>query len=248
MQIAASERGTCLRLRYTGLALPTEHTSRAFETELRDLRAHLLAMSSRCELSVSLALEAFWTGAPASVSQAKALDAQIDADQMDIDALVLRVLALRQPVALDLRFLTTTLKLVTDLERIGDEALNIAERAEESQGDAGTLMRPELESMATTAQAMLRAALTCFVNGDADGAKLVILQDDEVDAQYHAIVSNATAHMTKAGGVPAGLRLVKVAKCLERIADHATNIAEAVVFMVRGEDVRHGKLRPAPLS
>jgi phosphate transport system protein len=224
--------------------LPTTHTSRDFETELRELRAHILAMGARCERSVSLSLEAFWKGAAGSASEVEALDAQIDRDEMDIDALVLRILALRQPVAYDLRFLTTALKLVTDLERIGDEALNIAERAAESSGEAKTLVREELVIMAAEAQEMLRNALTCFVEGDADSAKLVLLKDDEVDKQYGAIMNKMSEHMAKqSADVPMGLRVVKVAKYLERIADHATNIAEEVIFMVRGDDVRHSRTR-----
>src|SRR4051812_35401894 len=102
------------------------HTSRDFEAELRELRAHSLAMGARCERSLRLALEAFWSGSARLANEVLALDRQIDGDEMEIDALVLRILALRQPVAHDLRFLTTALKLVTDLERIGDEAVNIA--------------------------------------------------------------------------------------------------------------------------
>src|SRR4029079_8921532 len=98
------------------------HTSRDFEAELRELRAHSLAMGARCERSLQLALEALWSGSVALAEEVEELDRHIDRDEMDIDALVLRILALRQPVAYDLRFLTAALKLVTDLERIGDEA------------------------------------------------------------------------------------------------------------------------------
>src|ERR1700722_16353085 len=105
----------------------TSHTSRDFEAELRELRAHSLAMGARCERSLQLALESFWNGSHETAGEVEKLDRQIDADEMQIDALVLRILALRQPVAHDLRFLTAALKLVTDLERIGDEAVNIAE-------------------------------------------------------------------------------------------------------------------------
>lgn len=225
------------------------HTSHDFESELRELRAHILAMGARCERSVNLALEAFWKGVEGPLTEALALDAQIDRDEMDIDALVLRILALRQPVAFDLRFLTTSLKLVTDLERIGDEALNIAERAAEPTGDAKTLVREELGAMAAQAQEMLRNALTCFVESDADGAKRVLLQDDKVDEQYGVIMNKMSEHMTKKPeDVPAGLRVVKVAKYIERIADHATNVAEEVVFMVQGDDVRHARKRSEPLG
>ena len=102
------------------------HTSRDFESELRELRAHALAMGARCERSLQLALQAFWSGSEKLAAEVKELDKRIDRDEMDIDALVLRILALRQPVAYDLRFLATALKLVTDLERVGDEAVNIA--------------------------------------------------------------------------------------------------------------------------
>src|SRR5438309_9161367 len=117
------------------------HTSRDFAAELRELRAHSLAMGARCERALQLALEAFWSGQVETCSEVLKLDLQIDDDEMKIDALVLRILALRQPVAYDLRFLTTALKLVTDLERIGDEAVNIAERAKEGHGIARDQIR-----------------------------------------------------------------------------------------------------------
>src|SRR5262249_921483 len=168
------------------------------------------------------------------------LDQQIDRDEMDIDALVLRILALRQPVAYDLRFLTAALKLVTDLERIGDEAVNIGERAVEEHGAAKSLVRQELEARGTEAQEMLRDALNTFVHGDSPGAEAVLARDDIVDQHYGAIMGKMSDYMSKhPQDVPAGLRVVKVAKYLERIADHATNVAEEVIFMVRGEDVRH---------
>ena len=112
--------------------MPGYHTSRDFESELRELRAHLLAMGARCERSVQLALKAFIEGSAELTAEVKLLDRHIDRDEMESDDLALRILALRQPVAHDLRLLATALKLVTDLERIGDEAVNIAERAEEA--------------------------------------------------------------------------------------------------------------------
>ena len=139
------------------------HTSRDFESELRELRANALAMGARCERSLRLALEAFWSGSMERAGEVKELDRRIDRDEMEIDALVLRILALRQPVAYDLRLLATALKLVTDLERIGDEAVNIAERAEEGHGSAKELARANLKEMADQAQQMLRHALDSFV-------------------------------------------------------------------------------------
>jgi phosphate transport system protein len=218
------------------------HASRDFETELRELRAHMLAMGARCERSVSLALEACWAGDAAAVADVKALDAHIDRDEIDIDALVLRILALREPLASDLRFVATALKLVTDLERVGDEAVNIARRAEGWGGPAGALAHDPLLSMADRAQEMLRSALRCFVDKDVAGAKQIMAQDDEVDRLFSGLIETMTRYMTEhAQDVPMGIRVVQVAKSLERIADHATNISEEVIFMFRGDDVRHAR-------
>jgi len=222
------------------------HTSRDFESELRELRAHSLAMGARCERSLQLALEAFWTGSAELAAEVEELDRQIDADEMQIDALVLRILALRQPVAYDLRFLTTALKLVTDLERIGDEAVNISERAKEGHA-AKDEVKERLEKMSEQAQQMVRDALDAFVEGEAARAEQVLERDDAVDAAYGDILRKMTEFMkNNVDEIPAAIRVMKVAKYIERIADHATNIAEEVIFMVRGEDVRHVRTHPPP--
>lgn len=223
------------------------HTSRDFEAELRELRAHSLAMGARCERSLQLALEAFWSGSHASAVEVEALDRQIDDDEMKIDALVLRILALRQPVAYDLRFLTTALKLVTDLERIGDEAVNIAERAKEGHGVAKEKVGPLLKRMSEQAQQMVRDSLDAFVDGDDTRAEAVIERDDAVDQAYGEVLDEMTTLMRALPDeVPAAIRVIKVAKYIERIADHATNIAEEVIFMVRGDDIRHLRTHPPP--
>jgi phosphate transport system protein len=225
-----------------------EHSSRAFETDLRELRAHLLAMGARCERAVRLAFDAFEWGAPEAADELVALDAQIDRDEVEIHALVLRILALRQPVADDLRFLATAVRLITDLERIGDEAVNISERTVREQCEATQLVREALRSTATAALDMLHAALEAFVQWDDESADRVLQCDDAVDARHAAMLSMMTAHMTeRPQEIAAGLRVIRVAKYLERIADHATNVAEEVIFMVRGDDVRHGwRKRAAP--
>jgi phosphate transport system protein len=223
------------------------HTSRDFEAELRELRAHTLAMGARCERSVQLALEAFWNGSHDTAAEVEALDRQIDSDEMQIDALVLRILALRQPVAYDLRFLTAALKLVTDLERIGDEAVNIAERAKEGHGVAKEKVHGVLKKMCEEAQQMVRDALDAFVQGEASLAEKVLTRDDRIDHAYAEVLNimmEFMAHNTE--DIPGAVRVMKVAKYIERIADHATNIAEEVIFMVRGEDVRHVRTHPPP--
>ncbi len=229
--------------------MPSSHTSRDFEAELRELRAHALAMGARCERSLRLALEAFWTGSNTLSAEVKELDKRIDRDEMDIDALVLRILALRQPVAYDLRFLATALKLVTDLERIGDEAVNVAERAEEAHGLSKEKVAPELKAMADHAQQMLREALDAFVEGDVTRASYIRTRDDAVDALYGEILRSMTAFMAEhPEEVLPAVRVIKVAKYIERIADHATNIAEEVIFMVQGDDVRHKTYPPPELA
>ncbi|MFO0675514.1 MAG: phosphate signaling complex protein PhoU [Polyangiaceae bacterium] len=227
--------------------MPTSHTSRDFESELRDLRAQSLAMGARCERALELALDAYWTGSKALAAEVLEIDRRIDKDEMAIDALVLRILALRQPVAYDLRVLTTALKLVTDLERIGDEAVNISERAEAATPRAKACAHEDIKGMAEDAQKMLRDALDAFVNGDADRADRVLLKDDDVDAAYGRTLALMTEFMSEhPDEIPSAIAVVKVAKYIERIADHATNIAEEVIFMVRGEDVRHLRTHPPP--
>ncbi len=227
--------------------MPNPHTSRDFEAELRELRGQALAMGARCERILQLALEAFWQGSTSLAADIEHLDMQIDRDEMDIDALVLRILALRQPVAYDLRFLATALKLVTDLERIGDEAVNIAERTREGPGLARDVVKAELREMSEIAQAMLRDVLDAFVHADCSRAEEVLTRDDEVDRRYARVLKTMTDFVTKhPSEVPAGIRIIHVAKYIERVADHATNIAEEVIFMLRGEDVRHLRTHPPP--
>ena len=231
----------------TGKHVPQAHTSRDFESELRELRAHALAMGARCERALQLALQAFWEGAPGLAAEVEELDRHIDRDEMDIDALVLRILALRQPVAYDLRFLAGALRLVTDLERVGDEAVNISERAKEDQGTAKDKVQVELKAMAEQAQEMLRDALDAFVQGEPTRAEQVLVRDDAVDELYGRIIRAMTGFMAQSPGLAAeAIRVIHVAKYLERVADHATNIAEEVIFMVRCDDVRHFRSRTHP--
>jgi phosphate transport system protein len=202
-------------------------------------------MGARCERVVGLAFEAFLRGAPEVAGEVEALDAQIDRDELRIHALILRMLALRQPVADDLRFLVTAVRLITDLERIGDEAVNITQRTVKQGGDAKSLVRDDLAAMAGGARDMLHAALDAFVRSDAASAEEVLGRDDAVDEGYATVIAAMTAHMSqRSDEVGTSLCVIRVAKYLERIADHATNVAEEVIFMVCGDDVRHGRWRP----
>lgn len=221
------------------------HASRDFESELYELRTLLLAMGARCERSVHLSLAAFLEGSREMTAEVKELDRRIDRDEMEIDALALRILALRQPVAHDLRFITTAMKLVTDLERIGDEAVNIAERADEAEDINNDVPEHHLYEMAKLTQEMLRNALDAFVNSDVTRADAVRRGDDAVDERYGLTLREMMSFMAgHSERIPTAMRVVSVAKYLERIADHATNIAEEVIFMVLGRDVRHERSYP----
>jgi phosphate transport system protein len=216
------------------------HTSHDFEAELRELRGNLLAMGARCERAVQAAVTAFLNRDPDAADGVLRLDERIDRDEMEIDELAVRILALRQPVAYDLRFLTATLKFVTDLERIGDEAVNISERVFEICQALDVPPHGEIAQMSETAQSMLRDALDAFVEGDTQKAESVLHRDDVVDELYGTVLRTCFGWMREhPGEIPSGQAVVSVAKYLERVADHATNLAEQVVFMVRGDDVRH---------
>jgi phosphate transport system protein len=220
--------------------LAVSHTSRDFETELRELRSHLLVMGARCERGVHEAVTAFLHRDASTVREIIALDDLIDRDEMEIDALALRILALRHPMATDLRFITTSLKFVTDLERIGDEAVNIAERVSDILLTRAQPPHGLIEAMSRTALLMLRESLDAFVDRDAARAEAVLDQDREVDEMYGRTLRELFEWMREhPSEIPSGQSVASVARYLERVADHATNLAEHVVFMVRGDDVRH---------
>jgi phosphate transport system protein len=197
-------------------------------------------MGDLCQRALGTALDAFRQGSRDLAERVQELDRRVDGSEMAIDALVVRILALRQPVASDLRFLAMTLKLVTDLERIGDEAVNIAERAADERCEADAPTRETLDRMSAETQWMVTAALDAFVLGDGERAEEVLLHDDIVDELYGRTVRGMEEYMKcHPSEVRGALSVMSVAKYLERVADHATNVAEEVIFVVRGEDVRH---------
>jgi phosphate transport system protein len=223
------------------------HTSRAYEQELRDLKSKLLAMGGRCESLIQMASRAVEQLDGELARKVEESDRTLNTDEMTIDSMTVRILALRQPVGRDLRFLVTALKVVTDLERIGDEAVNMAERAIELCGHAPiATLQPRLREMADASGRMVRRALDSFVEEDDSMARGVLREDDAVDEMYGKLLREAMEFMrTHPDRVEDGMRIASCAKYLERIGDHATNIAEMVVFMVSGDDVRHYVTRMA---
>src|ERR1700759_4060581 len=165
---------------------------------------------------------------------------KINRMEMEIDGMATRLLALRQPVAKDLRFLTSALKINTDLERIGDLAQHIAERSLSLMHHP--LVKPmiDIPKMASLVQSMLLKCLDAFVNGDSELARTVLVSDHEVDVLRDEVYGELLATMQRDPTVvPAAVDLIFVARNLERIGDHATNIAEDVVFLIKGVGVRH---------
>lgn len=218
-----------------------KHTDREYDRELDTLREQVLLMGARVEEMIKNALAAFETRNIELARQTIAMDRQIDLLEIDIDQMCIKVLARRQPVASDLRFVMMTFKHVTDLERIGDLGVNICERVLDL-GDrvvlrdaAGSVVR-----MGHVAQQMLHDALDAFVAADPHKAQEVIRRDQQVDTYYAQLFPElVSAMMQDPSLVVRATQLQSISKNIERIADHATNLAEMVVYMVKGQDVRH---------
>lgn len=218
----------------------SSHTSKDFETELRTLRERLAAMGGRCELQITLAMQSLADRDDELARKVIDNDAAIDRDENEIDELALQILATRQPVASDLRFITMSLKFVVDLERIGDLAVGIARRALEINHVPPLAPSPDLGRLASPVLKNLKAALDSFVARDADRATACIVADREIDKLNASLFAELLAHVaTDPATVTRVLPLTSVCRYLERIGDHVKNLAEEVVYMVRALDVRH---------
>jgi phosphate transport system protein len=218
-------------------AMPSPHTSRDLDVELRELRAHAIAMGTRCERGLGIAMEAFFSGSRTLAANVKQIDTQINSDQTDIDDLVLRTLILRQPVAYNLQLLTSALELTTDLGCAAGEAVKIAESGMEMDSAAKRHIATKLTAMAEHAQNMLRDALDAFVEGRSVRASNISQRDDEVDALHREIVRAITSYVREhPGEIMPALRVVKVAAYVESITDRARNIAKRVIPFTQGDD------------
>jgi len=216
------------------------HTDLGYEEELRKLREQLLLMGAKVEEMIESSMRALVERDSLLAREMIEFDHQINRLELECDEACLRILARRQPVASDLRFITIALKLVTDLERMGDLAVNICERVIELNDEPPLKPYLDLPRMAEVAQAMLRDALDAFVAADADRAQQVIENDRALDTYYADIFRVLLTYMMEdPRNIYRATRVQSIAKYLERIGDHATNLAESVVFMVRGKDIRH---------
>jgi len=212
---------------------------KVFGERLDRLKSRLLEMSTSVEHIVQTSMNFALTGT-GTVDEVVEMDHVIDAEEVGIEEEAIELLALHQPMAGDLRLLVAILKINSDLERIGDHAVNIAEAAARLRGTARRpAMPPELSAMGGIALGMLRDALDALVHRNAAGAQDVRLRDDSVDRLHESVFRVMLTHMLEAD-ISACLQVILIGRNLERIADLAENIAEDVVFMVEGITVRHG--------
>ncbi len=218
----------------------TAHTSRDFEQELRTLRERLALMGEKAAQQIASAMKALDDRDDDLARDVIKRDHEIDKDENEVDELALQILATRQPVASDLRFITMSLKFVVDLERIGDLAAGIAKRALELNRLPPLDRHVDLNRLASLAQKNLHAALDAFVKRDAEKATEVITADVEIDKLNASLFAELVAHVaTDPATVTRVLPLTSVCRYLERVGDHVKNLAEEVVYMVKATDVRH---------
>ncbi len=213
---------------------------RHFDVELKNLKEKLLRMSSLAEEAISASIKALVERNTSLADKVLKSDDAINMLEIEIDELSLKLLALYQPEAGDLRFITSAMKIINDLERIGDLAVNIAERTVYLL--SVPLLKPliDIPRMAKSTQGMLRDSINAFVNNDAKLAWNVCLRDDEVDQLNDQLFRELLTYMTQDHkNIERALALILIARNLERIADHSTNISEDVIYIVEGRTVKH---------
>jgi phosphate transport system protein len=213
---------------------------RHFHEELDHLKQTLLAMGALVEDQIRRAMRALTDRDDVLAKNVIDRDREVNTYDVEVDEKCVELLALHQPTAIDLRFITTAMKIVTDLERIGDQAVNIAQRALELNLEPQLKPYIDLPRMADQAQRMVKDSLDAFVARDTALARRVCADDAPVDALNHQIFRELlTFMMEDPKTIPRALRLILIARFLERVADHATNIAEMVIYLVDSKMVRH---------
>jgi phosphate transport system protein len=225
--------------------MATEHTDKRYEEELKKLREEILYMGGLVEDQIQKAVKSLVDRDSELAEIIIERDHEVNRLDVDIDDSCIKLLALHQPAGRDLRFITTGLKITTDLERIGDMAVNICERALELNQEPQLKPYIDIPRMAQISQRMIRESLDAFVRDDTDLALKVCKDDNEVDDLNAQIFREIISFMIEdAKTISRATKIGSISKYLERIADHATNIAEMVIFMVKGKSIRHLKVLP----
>jgi phosphate transport system protein len=220
---------------------PAESSFRHFHDQLATLKRRLLDMSERAESLIALAVEALLSRDSSKAEAVIGGDKELDAMEVEVEAHAVELLALQQPMARDLRYLISAIKITSDLERVGDHAVNIAQSALRlSAMQSPVTVNPEIEDMARRARTMLSDALDAFVRADGTLGREVCRADDDVDALHNSVFRVLLTHMmADARTITPSLELLLVSRNLERVADLATNIGEDAVFMAEGKQIRH---------
>jgi phosphate transport system protein len=217
-----------------------KHISEHYSEQLAGIRERVLRMGGLVEQMTRRVIQSLVQRNTDLLPEVQAMETQVNQLHIDIDEACLELIARRQPTASDLRFIAATMKINTDMERIGDQAVNIYECAESLLGVPPLKPLIDIPRMAEIAQEMLKDSLDAFVNGDDGLAYATILRDDEVDQLKDQVFRELLTYMmADPSTIPRAMDLILVSRHLERIADHATNICEDVIFMVKGKDVRH---------
>ncbi|MFH1287482.1 MAG: phosphate signaling complex protein PhoU [bacterium] len=213
---------------------------RYFEEELKELKEKILYMGDITGAMINFAISSLKRKQENLLDAIYEKEKEVNKLHIEIDEVCLRIIALRQPIAIDLRFIMAAVKINSDLERIGDQAVNIAESSAKLQEHSDLKSIPDLDDMVNITQGMLQNSLKAFINRDVELAKSVVLTDDNVDNLKSKIFHNLQELMKNdLAMVLSSLDFILISRNLERIADHATNIAEDVIFMVLGKDIRH---------
>jgi phosphate transport system protein len=211
-----------------------------FQQSLDDLKERLLVMAGMAEQAIQRAIEAYRTRDISICDLVDHGEQAIDRFEREIDQMALDMLAMEQPMAIDLRFILSVIKINADLERVGDAASSISDRVRDLQAFPVVDLPVDIPRMASLAAGMVRKALQGFIEADAELAQSVLLMDDNVDRlNESAYFALSNLMKSQPDLTPQALNAMMIARSLERVADHATNIAEDVIFWVRGADVRH---------
>lgn len=221
------------------------HLSSQFDEDLGALRTRVLQMGGVVESQIRSAIEAYTSGNASVIESVVETESKVNQLEIEIDDACAHIIAKRQPTASDLRMVLAVSKIVTDLERAGDEAKKIATSSSSvhERGQVPSLRAAEIRHVAEAAVSMLRQALDSLARLDAASARAVILADKAVDSEFRAIVRQLITYMMEdPRTISTALDIIWIARAIERIGDHAKNVAEQVIFVVEGRDVRHSGL------
>lgn len=217
------------------------HMERQVDTQIEELKKHILSMGGHVEKALDIVIQALIEKNVERFKDVHTIEEQINGDHIKVDDACLQFMAKQGPKARDLRLIFSMVKINADLERMGDQCVNIAFTGKDFLSRGGSYSLQVIEEMSVIVRQMVKESLDSFVKEDSELAKKILLMDDEVDTRKSAVFRDLSAEIKKnPSQVEACLDLILIARNLERLGDHATNIAEDVIFVSTGKDIRHG--------